>query len=118
MDNFKQNGDRIRVTLAAAATAGDPIVAGTGLLVIALNDGAIGAEVDGAVEGVFEVPKVPAAVIARGEQVLFDVSVGQVDDDQAVPAAGDFLCGWAWESAGNGVATINVKINRPAPTVT
>lgn len=118
MDNFVQHGDRVPHTLAAAAVSGDPLVVGTGLLGIAMNDGANTEVIDTAVEGVFQLPKVSGAVIARGEQVLFDVSAGAVDDDAAVPAAGDFLCGYAWEAAGNGVTVIDVKINRPAPTVT
>jgi len=118
MNNFKQHGDRILHTLAAAASAGDPVVVGTGLLGVAVNDGAIGEDIDCAIEGVFELPKVSAAVIARGEQVLFDTSADAVDDDAAVPAAGDFLCGYAMEAAGNGVTVIDVKINRAAPSVT
>ena len=121
MDNFKQDGDRILHTLAAAQKSGDALVVGTGLLGIAMNDGITAEVIDTSVEGVFELPKVSAAVILRGEQVLFDVSAGangEVDDDAAVPAAGDFLCGYAWEDAGAGVLLVDVKINRQAPTVT
>ncbi len=118
MDTFKQHGDRILHTLAAAAVSGDPLVVGTGLLGIAMNDGASAAVIDTAVEGVFKLPKVSAAVILRGEQVLFDVSADEVDDDAATPASGDFLCGYAWEDAGAGVLFVDVKINRGAPTVT
>ena len=118
MDNFSQHGDRILHTLAADAVSGDPLVVGTGLLGIAMNDGVNGAVIDTAVEGVYRLPKVSAAVIARGQQVLFDVSADEVDDDAAVPAAGDFLCGYAWEAAGAAVLFVDVKINRTAPTVT
>lgn len=118
MDNFEQHGDRILHTLAAVAVSGDPLVVGTGLLGIAMNDGASAAVIDTAVEGVYRLPKVSAAVIARGQQVLFDVSANEVDDDAAVPAAGDFLCGYAWEAAGAGVLFVAVKINRGKPTVT
>ncbi len=121
MDNFKQHGDRILFTLTGAQVSGDPLVVGTGLLGVAMNDGANTEVIDCAVEGVFELPKVSAAVIARGEQVLFDVSAGangEVDDDAATPAAGDFLCGYAWEAAGAATTVCLVKINRGAPTVT
>ena len=118
MDTFKQHGDRILHTLAAAAVSGDPLVVGTGLLGIAMNDGASGAVIDTVVEGVHKLPKVSAAVITRGQQVLWDDSAGEVDDDAAVPATGDFLCGYAWEDAGGSVLFINVKINRGAPSVT
>lgn len=118
MKNFLQKGERLVVTLTAAAVSGTPIVAGTGVLGIPVIDGAIGDVINLALEGVYSLPKVSAAVIAKGEQVLWDVSADAVDDDQAVPAAGDFLCGMAWEAAGAGVLTVPVKINRPAPTVT
>ena len=118
MDTFKSHGDRLRHTLTAAAVSGAPLVVGTGLLGIAMNDGANTEVIDTAVEGVYRLPKVSAAVILRGEQVLFDVSADEVDDDAAIPAAGDFLCGYAWEDAGAGVLFIDVKINRTAPTVT
>lgn len=118
MDTFKQHGDRTLHTLTADAASGTAVVVGTGLLGVLMNDGLNTEQVDAAVEGVFELPKVPAAVIARGQQVLWDDSAGAVDDDAAVPAAGDFLCGYAWEAAGAGVLVVDVKINRPAPTVT
>ena len=118
MDNFKQHGDRILFTLSAAAVSGDQLVVGTGLLGIAMNDGASGAVIDTAVEGVYELPKVSAAVIARGESVLFDVSANEIDDNAATPATGDFICGYAWEAAGAGVLVVLVKINRTPPTVT
>ena len=117
MDTFKSHGDRILHTLTAVASSGNPVVVGTGLLGIAMNDGIIGDNIDTAIEGVFELPKVSAAVIARGDQVLWDASAAAVDDDAATPATGDFLCGTAMEAAGNGVTAIDVKINRPAPTV-
>ncbi len=118
MDNFKQHGDRVRFTLTGTQVSGDPLVVGTGLLGIAMEDGVSTDVIDCAVEGVYEIPKASAAVIARGEQVLFDVSADNVDDDAATPAAGDFLCGYAWEAAGAGVLVCLVKINRGAPTVT
>lgn len=41
------------------------------------------------IEGVFEVPKVPAAVFAQGEKLIFDSSAGEFDDSSATPASGD-----------------------------
>jgi predicted RecA/RadA family phage recombinase len=118
MDNFKQHGDRILHTLTADAVSGDPLVVGTGLLGVAMNNGANTEVIDTAVEGVYRLPKVSAGVILRGEQVLWDDSADEVDDDAATPATGDFLCGYAWEDAGAGVLFVDVKINRGAPTVT
>lgn len=118
MKVFIQHGDRILHTLAADAVSGDPLVVGTGQLGLAMNDGVNGAVIDTAVEGVYKLPKVSAAVITRGQQVLWDNSESEVDDDAATPATGDFLCGYAWEDAGAGVLFIEVKINRGAPSVT
>ena len=118
MKNFVQKGERLTVTLAAAAVSGTPIVAGSGLLGIPVIDGAIGELINVAVDGVYSLPKVSAAVIVAGEQVLWDDSAGAVDNDAAVPAAGDFLCGYAWEDAGASVLTVAVKINKGTPSVT
>jgi predicted RecA/RadA family phage recombinase len=118
MQNYDQDGDRLSVILAGTVNSGDVDVVGTGLLGVALSDGVLNDTIEYAVEGVFRIPKASAAVIAQGEQVLYDASAGNVDDDAATPAAGDFLCGVAWEAAGNGVTTIAVKINTPVPAVT
>lgn len=118
MKNFIQQGDRIRYRLVAAVESGDPVIIGTGLLGIALEDGKIDETIDFAVEGVFDLKKLPAAVITAGEQVLWDKSANLVDDDKAIAQAGDFLCGYAWEAAGNGAKTVPVRINKAAPNVT
>lgn len=118
MDTFKQHGDRLLKTLTGTVKSGDPDVVGTGLLGVAMNDGLNGETIDYAVEGVFEIPKVSAAVIARGDSVLWDASAAAVDDNAAIPAAGDFLCGYAWEAAGAGVLVIDVKLARAIPAVT
>lgn len=118
MDNFIEHGDRILHTLGADAVSGDPLVVGTGLLGIAMNNGAAAAVIDTAVEGVYRLPKVSAAVILRGDSVFWDVSASEVDDNAAVKAAGDFTCGTAWEDAGNGVLFVDVKINRNPAAVT
>ena len=118
MDNYREDGSRIEKTLAGAVSSGDVDVVGTGLLGVALIDGVSGDVIPYAIEGVFTLPKASAAVITEGEQVLWDSSAGNVDDDQATPASGDFLCGYAMESAGNGVTTVAVRINKTAPSVT
>ena len=118
MKNLVSDGKRIVVTLASAATSGAPIVVGTGLIGIPVVSGNSGESIAVAVEGVFLMPKVLAADIAQGSQVLWDDSANAVDDDQATPTSGDFLCGFALEAAGAGLDTVPVAINRPAPAVT
>jgi len=55
-----------------------------------------------AVVNVYNVPKLDAAVIAAGEAVMFDESLGVVDDESATPATDDIAgFGVAWESKGS-----------------
>lgn len=82
---------------------------------IALADGVSGETIPMATRGIHEIAKVDAAVIAAGEQVLWDTSANEVDDDAATPATGDFLCGQAMESKGATTSeTIAVLINTGA----
>lgn len=119
---FVQNGDKMHVTLAGTVSSGDADVVGTGLIGVAETDGVSGDTIAYAISGVHYLPKVSGAVITQGEQVLWDVSAassaGSVDDDQATPATGDFLCGVAMEDAGSGVLQVAVKINQPGASVT
>lgn len=99
----------------SAISAGDRIEMGTtveGMLGIALTDIAATTGVGAvAISGVFDLPKVTGAVILAGDAVFWDTSANNVDDDAATKATGDFTCGVAMESAGNGVTTIAVKLN-------
>lgn len=119
---YVQPGDAIDVTLAGTVTSGDVDVIGTGRIGVALSSGVSGDVIAYGVKGVYRLPKVSAADITAGQQVLFDVSAnsgaGAVDDDAATPATGDFLCGYAVESKGAGTTEIAVDINITAPTVT
>lgn len=120
---YRGEGDVIDYpNTGTAISAGDVIVLGTtieNMLGVALTDiaattgvGAVG------IEGVFDLPKVSGAVILAGDAVFWDASASEVDDDQATKATGDFTCGVAMESAGNGVTTIAVKLNGFTTTIT
>lgn len=117
-----QEGKRITITAAAAISSGDPVVVGANgdaQVGIAMTDAAIGESVELAMEGVFDVPKVSAAVITQGESVQWDASAGSFDDNAATAASGDVAdASTAWESAGNGVTTVAVKINTGKGTLT
>lgn len=121
-NRFIQPGNIIDVLLSGAVAVNDVDVIGTGLLGVAQKAGVSGETIPYAIEGVFLLPKVSAAVIGVGEQVLWDVSAnsgaGAADDDQATPATGDFLGGYAVEAAGNGDTSVKVRINKTAPSVT
>lgn len=67
-----------------------------------------------AVSGVWELPKVSAAVIKAGESVNYDVSEFEIDDNAHTTGAGDvggFGCAMA--DAGATVLTIDVDIAEP-----
>lgn len=116
--NFVQPGDTIEWTnTGTAVSAGDFVVIGKQMGVAAVD---IAQNATGTVytEGVFTAPKVSAAVIAKGENVIWDTSAGGFEDNLATPATGDVSgCCIAWAAAGNGVTTIPVKLNVGIGTV-
>ena len=64
-----------------------------------------------AVSGVFEFPKVSAAVIVAGEGCNWDASAGEVDDNAATAAVGDVEdFGKAMQAGANGGTTILIDI--------
>ncbi len=88
--NFVQPGDTIEIVATGTITSGQ-VVALSHTLGVALGDAVSGETVAVGVEGVFDVPKVSAAVFAAGEKLLWDASAGAFDDSAATPAAGDIL---------------------------
>jgi len=111
-NNRNQNGRRITADPGATVSAGDAVVIGT-LLCVALVDGVSGTEMEFAVDEVYRLPKVDAAVIAQGDPVDFDSSGPGIDDSAMTPASGDLSdCGIAWEGKGATTGeTILVKLN-------
>lgn len=118
--NYVEKGDTLEYSnTGAAISSGDVVVVGQ-QIGIALTDIAATTGVGTlAMEGVFTVPKVSAAVIAQGESVIWDASAGAFDDNLATPAAGDVsnAC-TAWEAKGASTTTIAVKLNTGKGTVT
>lgn len=118
---FQQEGGTINyINTGSAITAGSVVklqnTIGIALVDIAATTG-VGAV---AVEGVFAgVPKVPAAVFAAGEKLLWDVSAGQFDDSAATPAAGDVMgAAVAWVAGLNAETTCTIKLTPGNTTVT
>jgi predicted RecA/RadA family phage recombinase len=58
------------------------------------------------IEGVFELPKVSAAVFAVGEKLIWDTSAGGFDDSSATPATGDITGGAVAMAAGANTETV------------
>ena len=110
--NFVQRGDVVNYTAGANIAAGDLVVMGH-TIGVALTDIANGATGAVAIEGVFTVPKVSAAVFAVGEKLILDVSATPpaFDDSAATPATGDITGGAvAFAAGGNGETTCVVKL--------
>lgn len=111
--NFIQDGDTIAWTngTGSAVAAGSVVAIGQ-ILGVALTTIANGASGSVAIKGVFQCPKVIAAVIAAGESLLWDVSAGKFDAKTATPATGDISGSpaVAVEAAGNGATTLKVLL--------
>ena len=99
--NRVQDGKVLQFTNGGSAMSSGDAVVIEKLVGVALVDIANGASGSVAITQVYNLPKVDAAVIAQGEQVHYDVSASEVDDESATPAAGDLL-GWgiAFEAKG------------------
>lgn len=114
--NYIQKGDVIDYTNASGST----ITSGTAIKLshcigVALTDIADGATGAVAIEGVFSLPKVSAAVFAVGEKLIWDVSgnsgAGAFDDSSATPASGDVTgAAIAVKAGANNETTCTVKL--------
>ncbi|MCR9260775.1 MAG: DUF2190 family protein [Pseudomonadaceae bacterium] len=120
MQNYVQKGD----TLDWVNDTGSDVVSGAVVVLgdtvgIAMGDIADTETGSVLVEGVVEIAKVDAAVIAAGEHVNWDASAGEVDDKNHSPASGDVAdFGVAVESKGATTGeTIKVKLTPGAGTV-
>jgi predicted RecA/RadA family phage recombinase len=121
--NYEQAGDRITWTNGTgSAVASGQVVKIGNILGVALQSIATSAAGEVAIRGVFDVPKVSAAVIAQGESLTWDVSATPpaFDDNLATPATGDVTGppAVAFEAAGGGVTTIAVMFTGVPGTVT
>lgn len=109
---YIQRGDIIDYTAGADISSGDLVLMGhtIGVALADIANGAVGAV---AIEGVFVVPKVSAAVFEVGEKLILDVSAtpDAFDDSSATPAAGDITGGAIAVVAGaNTETTCTVKL--------
>jgi predicted RecA/RadA family phage recombinase len=113
-DKFVARGDVLNYIAAGAITSGQVVVMGH-TLGVALKSGVSGDTIPVAIEGVFELPKVAAAVFAVGEKLIFDISAasgaGEFDDSAATPATGDITGGAiAMRLGANAETTCLVKL--------
>lgn len=96
-DKFVARGAVMNFITAGAVASGAVVVAGHVLGVALKAATASGEVIPVAIEGVFELPKVSAAVFVQGEKLIFDISAaagaGEFDDSLATPATGDITGG-------------------------
>ena len=109
---FVQEGGVINYANSGSAIAAGSVVVMGHTIGVALTDIAATTGVGAvAVEGVFTVPKVSAAVFAQGEKLIYDVSASAFDDSLATPATGDITGGAvAFVAGANAETTCVVKL--------
>lgn len=107
MRTFVQRGDMITVTApTGGVTSGQGILVGN-LFGVAATTAVEGETVEIATVGVYELPKLVSAVIAAGARVAWDDTAKQV----VLPGTGMVPIGVATLAAGNGVATVRVRLD-------
>lgn len=112
MKTYVEEGRTVAYTNGGGTTltSGSVVVIG-GLLGILVGEVEAGATGVAHITGVHSVPKVTAAVIAAGEDVLWDVSAGAFDDNLAAIGAGDITgAAIAMEAAGSSITTLKIKL--------
>lgn len=81
--NFVQKGDVVTVTSpSGGVSSGDPVMIGT-LFGVATHDAAEDADLELAVEGVWDIPGDTNLVISAGDRVFWDSTNGWVDKTTA-----------------------------------
>jgi len=106
MKNFVQAGENITVTAAAATTSGDGVKIGN-LFGIASGDAETGDPLVLVTAGIFDMPKVAADDFTLGATVYWRSSDGLV----TTTSAGNTKVGVAVSAAGNGAASVRVRLN-------
>ena len=107
MKTYIQNGHVITVpTPAGGIASGEGLIVGN-IFGIAAYSAAEGDPVELSTTGVFQLPKASAAVLTVGARVAWDNTAKEV----TTPAAGRFPIGVAVEVAGNGVASVAVRLD-------
>ncbi|MGN6422619.1 MAG: DUF2190 family protein [Asticcacaulis sp.] len=105
MKNFIQCGENLTIPAPAAVLSGGVVIAGS-IIGVANGDAESGADVDVAVEGVFDLPKVSALAIAVGDLLYWDATAKLVTKT----ATGNTKIGVATTAAANPSASVNVRL--------
>ena len=108
MSKFIRNGKTMPFTATAALAVGDVVVVGS-IVGVAQNAAAIGEVVELALEGVYEVPKVAATVIAQGAMLYWDES----ESEATTTATGNVAMGFAFAGGASADETVLCKLVVP-----
>ena len=106
MKNYVQEGDTLTVLAPYAIASGTGFLIGS-LFAVAVASAAIGAPVEGQMEGVFTLPKTSAQAWTVGVKVYWD-DVNKCCDTSS---AGNVLIGAATAIAANPSSTGTVRLN-------
>lgn len=103
---FIQPGEVIDYTAGTAVLSGAVVLVGK-RLGVALADIAAGDTGPVQVSGVFEVDKLSTDVVTQGALLYWDSAASKM----TVTVGSNTLAGYAWKAAGNGVTTVQIKLN-------
>lgn len=107
MRNYIQKGDTLTVVCPAGGVASGAAALLGALFGVAVGGAAEGEPLQLATEGVFELPKLAAAVFAQGGKVSWDAANSRCD----APGTGKAPIGVATDAAGNGTALARVRLD-------
>ena len=111
MLTYKQEGEVLTLTPAAAVDSGVGYLFGAGLFGVAINPVVINTPGEFLTEGVVSIKKLAALAIAVGDRVFWDAVNGEVNKT----AAGQVCVGIATAAAANPSSTVTIKLGRYLP---
>lgn len=105
--NYVQEGDVLNFTAGGAAVASGAVVLLGARIGISMGDVAANATGTASVTGVWQIAKLATDVVAQGADLYWDAANSRL----TTTAGGNTKAGYAAGAAGNGVTTVNIKIN-------
>ncbi|MFZ3289264.1 MAG: DUF2190 family protein [Telluria sp.] len=105
--NYIQEGDVLDYTAGGAAIAAGAIALMGKRIGVVLADIAANAIGAVSVTGVWSIAKLATDVVAQGDLLYWDAANSRLTKSDV----GNTLAGYAATAAGNGVATVSIKIN-------
>ncbi len=105
--NYLGEGNVLQYAAGGAAVASGAVVLMGKRLAVAIADIAANTTGSVTVVGIFSIAKLTTDVIAQGDLLYWDAGNSRLTST----AAGNTLAGFAVAAAGNGVTTVNIKIN-------